>query len=281
MFYRDPAAVFGSEIHSDDVVVLTDISPLTNPAWHAPGLVERFDAAMEAILAARPLLVVTGRFAAEALRANYGFPSEKIAIVPSYSKDSEEILAQETYDGLDILAVGHEHVRDNLLSVVEGFKLSGLAQQNTTLRLMVTPTQGAANRHVAEANALLRYAASTTAGVRLEHVGGAPAGVAYAAAAAFIYVPYLDGIGAPLITAMKTGVPIVTSSTGVCPEIAGLYATCIDPENPEMIASALIDSLSVERLEHRQDRSRWIARYYSFEAFESALQAALSPDAAQ
>jgi glycosyltransferase involved in cell wall biosynthesis len=279
-FYRNPARICGSDISADDVVLLTDLSPLTNASWHSQSLVERVEVAIEAIIATRPLVIVTGRFAAEALCANYGFPRENIAIAPSYSNAAKEAPSLGARNGRDILAVGSEHVRDNLISVIEAFEFSGLARQKTTLRLLVRVIDEAPSSLVAEARALLRYVASTTAGVRLEYIERAPGSAAYASAAVLIYVPYLDGVGAPLITAMTAGVPVVTSLTGVCAEIAGPYGACVDPDDPETIATALLKALSAEddeRQRYQQDCSRWIGDHYSFDAFESAMRAALSP----
>jgi glycosyltransferase involved in cell wall biosynthesis len=51
----------------------------------------------------------------------------------------------------------------------------------------------------------------------------------YAGAAGFLYPGIYEGFGLPIIEAMACGAPVVTSSTGAAPEIAGGAAILVDP----------------------------------------------------
>jgi glycosyltransferase involved in cell wall biosynthesis len=61
----------------------------------------------------------------------------------------------------------------------------------------------------------------------------------YAGAAAFLYPGIYEGFGLPIIEAMACGTPVVTSTTGAAPEIAGGAAVLVDPFDVESIAAGL------------------------------------------
>jgi glycosyltransferase involved in cell wall biosynthesis len=57
----------------------------------------------------------------------------------------------------------------------------------------------------------------------------------YAGAAAFVYPGIYEGFGLPIVEAMACGAPVVTSTTGAAPEIAGDAALLVDPFDPASI----------------------------------------------
>jgi glycosyltransferase involved in cell wall biosynthesis len=63
----------------------------------------------------------------------------------------------------------------------------------------------------------------------------------YSGAFAFLYPSFRESFGLPLLEAMASGVPVVTSCTSAIPEIAGDGALLIDPSDPEAIADMLIE----------------------------------------
>jgi glycosyltransferase involved in cell wall biosynthesis len=61
----------------------------------------------------------------------------------------------------------------------------------------------------------------------------------YAGAAVFLYPGIYEGFGLPILEAMACGTPVVTSTTGATPEIAGGSAILADPFDVASIADAL------------------------------------------
>ncbi len=84
---------------------------------------------------------------------------------------------------------------------------------------------------------------------RIDWVGGIPIEETvhfYRAASAFAYPSHNETFGLPILEAMATGCPVVTSDRSAMPETAGGAALLADPDDPESIASALEDACGSE-----------------------------------
>lgn len=70
----------------------------------------------------------------------------------------------------------------------------------------------------------------------------------YRGAKALIFVSFYEGFGLPVLEAMASGVPVITSSTSSLGEIAGSAAYLVNPENVNEISKAIYDINNDERL---------------------------------
>lgn len=85
----------------------------------------------------------------------------------------------------------------------------------------------------------------------LEHVSDAALPALYRHARVFAYPTLAEGFGMPVIEAMASGVPVMTSQTTALPEVAGEAALLIDPYSVPAIAGCLERLLSNEALASR------------------------------
>jgi alpha-1,3-rhamnosyl/mannosyltransferase len=81
----------------------------------------------------------------------------------------------------------------------------------------------------------------------------------YAGAALFAYPSLYEGFGLPLIEAMASGAPVLTSNVSCMPEVAGGAARLVDPLDVEELSYALQVCLTSEAWQS-QARGRGLAR---------------------
>ncbi|MEU4601858.1 glycosyltransferase family 1 protein [Kribbella sp. NPDC023972] len=68
----------------------------------------------------------------------------------------------------------------------------------------------------------------------------------YRAADVFVYPSFSETFGLPLLEAMASACPVVTSNTSAMPETAGGAALLADPREPEAIAGAIVEACGAE-----------------------------------
>lgn len=68
----------------------------------------------------------------------------------------------------------------------------------------------------------------------------------YRSAAVFVYPSFNETFGLPILEAMATGCPVVTSDTSAMPETAGGCALLADPNDPGALADAIIKACGPE-----------------------------------
>ena len=73
----------------------------------------------------------------------------------------------------------------------------------------------------------------------------------YRNARLFVYPSFAEGFGMPVIEAMASGIPVITSNTTSLPEVAGDAALLVDPHSPEEIRDAMNRVLHDEALAAR------------------------------
>jgi glycosyltransferase involved in cell wall biosynthesis len=82
----------------------------------------------------------------------------------------------------------------------------------------------------------------------LGHVAEAALPAIYQGAQLFLYPTLYEGFGLPVVEAMASGVPVITSNTSSLFEIAEGYASLVDPLNVEQLADAIGTALTDEAL---------------------------------
>jgi glycosyltransferase involved in cell wall biosynthesis len=157
-----------------------------------------------------------------------------------------------------LLAVGGISPRKNTRRIIEAFtRWRARGGDRAAYRLRITGTS------------LEPLAGSTAApfpkGVEvLGYVEKAELRRLYRGAAVFLYPSIYEGFGLPIIEAMASGAPVVTSTTASAPEVAGGAAILVDPFAVESIEAGLEQATQPEEAgrlralgRERASRFRW------------------------
>ncbi|MDH4197926.1 MAG: glycosyltransferase family 4 protein, partial [Candidatus Aminicenantes bacterium] len=88
----------------------------------------------------------------------------------------------------------------------------------------------------------------------------------YRLASVFVFPSFSEGFGLPVIEAMASGVPVITSAAGALPEVAGDAVLYVRPDDPEDIAVRIAEVLSDGAVARRLTAAgRLRAALYSWE----------------
>lgn len=94
----------------------------------------------------------------------------------------------------------------------------------------------------------------------------------YAGALALVYPSKYEGFGFPLLEAMATGCPIISSRTTCLPEIAGDAALLLDPDDSEAWAEAMVELMDhPDRQQMLQRKGRSRVKAFSWEQFTTTI----------
>ena len=98
----------------------------------------------------------------------------------------------------------------------------------------------------------------------------------FAGARMLVLPSYEEGFGLPVLEAMACGVPVVISSRGSLPEVAGTAATPVDPDDVEGLASQMWSLLDEGVAKAAAERGLAEAGRYSWAACAAAARRAYS-----
>jgi glycosyltransferase involved in cell wall biosynthesis len=67
----------------------------------------------------------------------------------------------------------------------------------------------------------------------------------YAGAAAYLFPSLYEGYGLPVLEAMASGTPLLTSDRGACPEVAAGHAVIADPEDVDALVAGIAAAVAM------------------------------------
>ncbi|GAB4405055.1 MAG: hypothetical protein OHK0048_24760 [Rhodoferax sp.] len=221
-----------------------DLSTLLYPQFHPSARVALMDRELPRTLARAQLLLTDSEFVRQELIAHCGVAPERVCAIPlgvdagfapRTPEQTRAVLARHglTHGGY-VLCVATLEPRKNIDRLLDGYFMLPPALR-TRFPLVLVGSEGwrSADLHA-------RVAALADQGVRyLRYVPEAELHTLYAGAALFALVSLYEGFGLPVIEAMASGVPVLTSNAASLPEVAGDMALQVAPQNVDAIAAGL------------------------------------------
>ncbi len=211
------------------VVVIHDAAALRHPGWYSRGYAAWQRAALPRIARRARRVVTVSEFSRGELRELLGVDA---AVVPGavdgrFRPDADAAAARRALrlERPYVLCVASHTARKNLAA------LAGAAPAGVELVV----AGGHRPQFAAEPG---------LAGLRqLGHVDDALLPGLYAGAEAFVLPSRYEGFGLPVLEAMASGTPVLTTTAGALPETCGGAARLVEPE-PEAVRAALAELLA-------------------------------------
>jgi glycosyltransferase involved in cell wall biosynthesis len=212
--------------------------------------------------------IAVSRYTADDLVRRAGVPASKIDVVyhgldPAFStaeNGAGRVPSVTPY----VLAVGGVSPRKNTRRLIAAFsRWRARGGRRSQYRLLITGTSLDADFE--------QNGSALPEGVSLlGYVDKAELPGLYSGAAAFLYPGIYEGFGLPIIEAMASGAPVVTSRTGAAPEIAGGAAILVDPFDVESIETGLEQAMLPEEARRLVELGRDRARLFEWSAAANA-----------
>ncbi len=179
------------------------------------------------------------------IRRAYRCPPSKVHVTPyaAPSEFSRRPPDDAVWDCLKRLAVtrpymlyvGNLQPRKNIARLLRAFA-QARAEAGFAHRLVIV---GQAGWQCEEELRELRSAEAAGNALHVGYVDDADLPALYAGAEAFLFPTLLEGFGLPVLEAMATGTPVLTSNVSSLPEVAADAALLVDPTDEDAIAAGI------------------------------------------
>ena len=252
-------------------LVIHDLAFLQSPDWFPASIRRYYVRRTPKFLRQVQRVATVSETSKKELINRYGCSPDSIDVVyngvnPVFRpfSDSEKAAVKSRYtDGKEyFLYTGAIHPRKNLIGLLKAFSLFKKRQQNGYKLLLA----GRMAWHTGDFVKLLstyKYRSDVvlTGYLPVEELVGLTA-----SAYAMVYPSFYEGFGVPVLEAMRSDVPVITSLGTSMQEVAGQAALYADPANPTELAEQLTRLYADESLRRRLiEWGREVSARYSWE----------------
>lgn len=221
------------------VPIIHDLNFEFQPDW-LPGRVGRYYRKWFPRFAKKAVRIGTvSEFSRQDIHKTYSIPLDQIEVVSNAASNvfaplsgMERATAKAEFGrgAPYFLYVGSMHARKNVAGMIEGFKRF-VETTDAPHKLLLA---GVAMWK--EDDSLFNDEALKNRLLRLGRVSDETLVRLYNGAEALVYVPYFEGFGLPIVEAMASGCPVMTSDRGAMQEVAAGAAYQANPDDPDSIA---------------------------------------------
>lgn len=236
--------------------IVHDLIPLYMPELFTKRHRQRFKIFTEICRYKADLIIAVSEATKKDVLNYMHFPEEKVKVVyeganPLFTAERDakgiaETMKKYHIDSDYILCLSTVEPRKNMLRTIQAYEQCVLSQ-NLPYKLVIVGGSGWNNgeiyEYVQQSEALKKHVIFTgyVSDVEVKHI--------YANASLFIYASLCEGFGLPVLEAMQSGIPVITSNVSSMPEVAGDACELVDPLNIEQLKDAIVRILSSKELQ--------------------------------
>lgn len=234
--------------------VIHDINFLHNPQDVKPLTRKYYNYFFPRFAKKATRIATVSEFSKKDIAKNYGISEDKIDVVynginPEFKTVSEEVkikTRKKFSDGKPyFLFVGSLHPRKNILRLLQSFGEFKKETNSDYKLLLAGPKYWGMN----EIYKTLESLTCKEDVIFTNRLSNEELADVMASAFALTFVPYFEGFGIPLVEAMQSEIPIITSNVTSLPEIAGDAALLVNPYEINEIKNAMIKLYSDTELQ--------------------------------
>jgi glycosyltransferase involved in cell wall biosynthesis len=221
------------------VVTVHDLDFLRHPDQMTAEIRRDYPALARSHAARADGVIVSSHYAAAEVTRELRIDPSRVHVCPpgrpSWADTVRRQRSESRLPGRHILFMGTLSVRKNVGTLLEAYgRLRSIVPDAPPLILAGHRTTASARWEARAEQPPLRGHVTITG-----YVDGARKIELYADATMLVLPSYEEGFGLPVLEAMACGVPVVVSSRGSLPEVAGAAATPVDPDDVDGFAEAM------------------------------------------
>jgi glycosyltransferase involved in cell wall biosynthesis len=202
-------------------------------------------------------IIAVSEFTKQDIIAQYNTPAQKITVIPNAARSifrihtwDEKQAVKERYAGGKefFLYTGSIHPRKNLLNLLKAFSIFK-KWQHSEMKLVLAGRAAWKSESFIKSLDTYKYRNDL---VLTGYLPDEELARLTASAYAMVYPSVFEGFGLPVVEAMQSGVPVVTSNTSALPETGGNAALYANPDMVDEIAGQMMLLYKDEALRARQ-----------------------------
>jgi len=245
------------------VCTIHDITPILHPQFHPLWRTLYSRIALPRLISCSDKIIADSQQTKKDLISYYHVPEDKIKVIYLGASEEYKKLDLPAVDAIRqkyhlkdqfILFIGNLEPRKNIPNLIRAFFLC--RKHNVDLKLVIAGKKGWKFEEIFTTISQHHLEDSV---VFLDYVPHEDLPALYNAASLFVYIPFYEGFGLPVLEAMRCGLPVITSNVSSLPEIVGAGGIMVDPSDVKGIAEKMTLLLSDKDLREenmRYNRSR-------------------------
>ncbi|SFL54814.1 glycosyltransferase family 1 protein [Pseudomonas sp. NFACC46-3] len=242
--YHEPS-LWPLAFEGPTVITLHDLTHLRYPETQPPARLKEIERRLDRAVELAQLILTDSQFIANEAQQHFGLPAERLRVAPlgvSARFHPREPAAIDTVlkaHGLEhgryFLCVGTLEPRKNLSLALRAH--AGLPESvRQTFPLFIVGMNG---WQQAQLNDELKDALASGHVCLAGYLPDEQVAQLLAGARALIFPSYYEGFGLPVLEAMASGTPVITTRCSAMPEVAGPAGNYCEPDDPQGMREAM------------------------------------------